>query len=218
MNETNNPENISGDATPSPTPSDKISGGTRIINPIISEDSNSPIKASINVGTNYHSDEEDSKSQVGGFIDKPINSVKESEKVPIDQDDTDNQTTVLAIKVIIVIIGIVTILQGLWEFTQTDKSIPPPVHNFSAALTVIFGLGLLFRKDIIRKIVIIITSLQLVVLIFAFIGVIILAFAKPDWFSEAKNTFLIFGGIVSLVIYIATITILSLKKVKAAFS
>lgn len=224
INKPNTTGNTEPDSTTTPSPMHR-SGGTRVINPSSSYMSQQPAQSSVNVGTNYNQDSDSEIDEGFSFRDKPLptaNFREEVAKTKLEPDDIKNrESTLLAIKVIIVVLGAIFIIDGIASMIIIGPHLKAnPSLGSGAGISILIGISLLFRKDFIRKIALGLTILLTVLIVLISVAI----FVHPTQnlvLSTLKQrdiaTFTV-PVISSLVINIIAITLLSLKKVKQAFT
>ena len=159
MNETNNPNNTAGDE---PANLANRSGGTRTIQPLASGTSQStPV---VNVGTNYQNEAADDSS---GFIDKPIsvNPRYDGRKKPVFDKDEGPSVMSTIITILVVIIGVFQLLSGIAALFL--EGYDEPYWYFFMGLQILIGLGLIFRIETARKVIVYINIILIALCIIA---------------------------------------------------
>ena len=208
MNETNNPNNVAGDDPANPA---NRSGGTRTIQPLASDTSQpTPV---VNVGTNYQNDEADDPS---GFIDKPIsiNPRYDGRKKPAFDKDEGNSTGSAIITVIIIIIGLFQFLAGIASLFLEHYE---PYGYFFIGLQILIGLGLIFRIETARKVIVFLNIVVIVIFIALLLLLAVLPTSQLPSGAAVNKWAIATPGIVVVIYFIIETKIISLKSVKKVF-
>lgn len=211
MNETNNPNNVAGGAPADPV---NRSGGTRTIQPLAASAPSSEPTPSANFGTNYQNDEADNSS---GFIDKPIsvNPRYDGQKKPVFDKDEGPSIATTVITVLVIIIGVFQVLSGVASLFL--EGYDEPYWYFFMGLQILIGLGLIFRIETARKVIVFI---NIIVIALCIIG-IALIWILPDPQSLVRTNVtrwtLASPFAILMVYFIIETKIISLKSVKKVF-
>lgn len=210
MNETNNPNNVAGG-----TPADPAnrSGGTRTIQPLAASAPSSEPTPSANFGTNYQNDEVDDSS---GFIDKPIsvNPRYEAQKKSSYDDNEGSKIISTVITVIVIIIGLFQFLAGIASLFLERYE---PYGYFFIGLQILIGLGLIFRIETARKVIVFLNIVVIAIFIALLLLLIILPTTQLPSGVAVNKWAIATPGIVVVLYFIIETKIISLKSVKKVF-
>jgi hypothetical protein len=119
----------------------------------------------------------------------------------------------MAIKILIIIIGLSLITDSIVNLIKPAS----PIETFFSIITLVFGIAILFRMEIARKIVL----WFMIATVFIKFGALLILMTIPDTgmpnSSGLSRGSIIVMGIVTILLYLAAIVVISLNKVKESF-